>query len=110
MRSFACLALILIVVGPSIEGKKMEHQWLEGRVLDENRTRYFAGMFNNSSSQTTENGSLSGSANSTSIGDTTNTQINGSYSGTRSTSTYGTSTPIYRVYDNLMIEVSTPST
>jgi len=88
----------------------MEHQWLEGRVLDENRARYFAGMFNNSSSQTTENGSLSGSANSTSIGDTTNTQINGSYSGTRSTSTYGTSTPIYRVYDNLMIEVSTPST
>jgi hypothetical protein len=104
MRSFACLTLLLVIVATSVEGKKTEHQWLEGKVLDENRARYFAGMVNNSSSQTTENGSLSGNANSTSIGDTTNTQMSGSYSGTRTTSTSGTSTPIYRVYDNLMIE------
>jgi PEGA domain len=104
MRSFVCLTLLVVIVVISAEGKKTEHQWLEGKVLDENRARYFTGMFNNSSSQSTENGSLSGNANSTSIGDTTNTQISGSYSGTRSTSTSGTSTPIYRVYDNLMIE------
>jgi PEGA domain len=63
-------------------------------------------MLNNSSSQTTENGSLNANANSISIGDTTSTQVNGNYSGTRTTSTSGVSTPIYRVYDNLMIESS----
>jgi hypothetical protein len=100
-----CLSLILIV-GIPVQGKKDEHQWFDGKILDENRARYFAGMLNDSSSQTTESGSLNANANSTSFGDATNTQINGSYSGTRTTSTSGISRPIYRVYDNLMIEGS----
>lgn len=106
MRRLICLYLILIAATTSAHGKKEEHQWFDGKILDENRARYFAGMLNDSSSQTTESGSLNANANSTSFGDTTNTQINGNYSGTRTTSTSGMSTPIYRVYDNLMIEGS----
>jgi hypothetical protein len=85
-------------------GEKAQHQWSVGTVLDENRARYFAGMLNNSSSQTTESGTWSGTANSTSVGDSTNTQASGDYSGARNTSTSGTSIPVYRVYDNLVIE------
>jgi hypothetical protein len=106
MRRIIAVALLLLSVAISVKGKKAEHQWLEGRVLDENRARYFAGLLNNSSSQTTESGTLSGTANSTSIGDSTNTQFNGNYGGSRTTSSSGTSTPIYRVYDYLMIEGS----
>ncbi len=84
--------------------KPADHRWSIGKVLDEDRARYFAGMINNSSSQTTENGSVSGTANSTSYGDSTNTQIGGSYQGTRSTSSSGYSVPVYKVYDNLVIE------
>jgi hypothetical protein len=84
--------------------KQKDHQWSVGKVLDENHARYFAGMLNDSSSNTTENGTWNGNANSTSIGNSTNTQANGGYSGTRNTSTYGSSIPIYRVYDNLVIE------
>jgi hypothetical protein len=84
--------------------KTAEHEWKVGTVLDENRSRYFVGMLNNSSAQTNENGTLTGSANSTTYGGTTNTEIDGSYSGTRTTSTSGSSVPVYRVYDNLVIE------
>jgi hypothetical protein len=96
----------MIAVCPAATAKNAEHQWSVGKVLDENRARYFAGMLNNSSSQTTENGELSGNANSTSIGDSTNTQVTGTYSGNARTSTSGSSVPIYRVYDNLVIEGS----
>jgi hypothetical protein len=95
---------LVLAATATASAKKDEHDWLVGKVLDENRARYFAGMLNNSSSQTTENGSWNGNANSTSIGNSTNTQLNGSYSGTRSTSGSGTSIPVYRVYDNLVIE------
>ena len=103
LTSFA--AMVLVAASCSVAtAKPADHQWSTGKVLDENRARYFAGMINNSSSQTTENGSVSGTANSTSYGDTTNTQIDGSYQGTRSTSSSGYSVPVYRVYDNLVIE------
>ena len=105
MKRFPCVALALmfaaVVCGAA---KNAEHQWSVGKILDENRAHYFAGMLNNSSSQSTVNGTWSGSANSTSIGDSTTTQANGDYSGTRSTSTSGMSVPIYRVFDNLVIE------
>jgi hypothetical protein len=103
-RSICIVFALLLAVGPSAHAKKPDHEWSVGKILDENRARYFAGTLNNSSAQTTENGTWNGSANSTSLGDSTNTQINGDYSGTRSTSTSGTSVPIYRVYDNLVIE------
>ena len=86
MRLTSFAAMILIAASCSVAAAKpADHQWSTGKVLDENRARYFAGMINNSSSQATENGSVSGTANSTSYGDTTNTQIDGSYQGTRST-------------------------
>ncbi len=96
--------IILLLACPMASAKNGEHQWNIGRVLDENRARYFAGMLHDSSSQSTNSGSWDGSANSTSIGDTTNTQASGTYSGTTSTSTSGYSIPVYRVYDYLMIE------
>lgn len=107
MKRIAYLAIILVFGSvQSAKAKNSEHQWSTGKILDENRARYYAGTLSDSSSQTTENGNWSGSANSTSLGDSTNTQANGSYSGTRTTSTSGTSVPIYRVYDNLVIEGS----
>jgi len=105
MRQWPCIAIVLWVAAVSgAVAKSAEHQWNFGRILDENRARYFAGMLNDSSSRSTVNGTWSGSANSTSLGDSTNTQAYGDYSGTNSTSTSGTSVPIYRVYDNLVIE------
>jgi len=105
MRVTFFTSLVLIASScSSAAAKPVDHQWNTGKVLDENRARYFAGMLNNSSSQTTENGNVSATANSTSYGDSTNTQIDGSYQGTKSTSSSGFSTPIYRVYDNLVIE------
>lgn len=106
MRRSVCIFLILTFGASFAKAKKADHEWLEGKILDENRARYYAGTLNNSSSQTTENGSLSGNANSTNIGSSTNTQISGAYSGSRTTSTSGVSTPIYRVYDNLVVEGS----
>lgn len=105
MRQISFLALVLAFASAlGAATRNAEHQWSIGKILDENRARYYVGTLNDSSSQTTENGNWSGSANSTSLGDTTNTQANGSYSGTRNTSTTGTSMPIYRVFDNLVIE------
>jgi hypothetical protein len=96
--------VLLLAASAALCAEKQEHEWHVGKILDEDRARYFAGMINNSSSQATENGSVSGTANSTSYGDSTNTQIDGSYQGTRSTSSSGYSVPVYRVYDNLVIE------
>jgi hypothetical protein len=103
VTSFASLVLVAVSCS-SAAAKPVDHQWSIGKILDEDRARYFAGMINNSSSNTTESGSVSAAANSTSYGDSTNTQIDGSYQGTKSTSSSGFSTPVYRVYDNLVIE------
>ena len=107
MRRSICFAFaFLLAAGSAIQAKKPDHQWSIGKVLDQSRARYFAGMIHNSSSQTTENGTLNASANSTSMGSSTDTEINGQYSGTATTSTSGTSRPVYWVYDNLVIEGS----
>lgn len=98
------LIVLLIACAATATAKKGEHDWKVGRVLDESRARYFAGMLNNSSSSANENGSWSGNADSTTIGNTTNAQMSGTYSGTTTTSHSGTSIPIYRVYDNLVID------
>jgi hypothetical protein len=105
MRLVNSLGVILLTAVCSAgAAKTADHQWSTGKVLDEDRARYFAGMLNNSTSSTTENGTFEASAHSTSYGDSTNTQIDGSYSGGRNTSTSGSSIPMYRVYDNLVIE------
>jgi hypothetical protein len=105
MRSFArALVVLLLCLGVFAQAKKPDPEWKIGKILDESRARYYAGTLNNSSGTATENGSWNGSATSTSIGDSTTTQASGGYSGTRNTSVYGSSTPIYRVFDNLVIE------
>jgi hypothetical protein len=96
--------LLLLTATPAFAANKQEHQWSIGKILDENRARYFAGILHDSSSSTTNNGTWSGTANSNTIDDTTDTQLNGDYSGTSTTSTSGFDRPVYRVYDNLVVE------
>ena len=105
MRITTCASLVLLLAWGSFAGaKKVDHDWSIGKILDETQARIYAGTLRNSSSSATEKGSWSGSANSTTVGDTTNTEASGDYSGTRETSTSGMSVPVYRVYNNLVIE------
>jgi len=104
MRSHFRFAVVLALTTACIASAKPPRQWVVGKVLDTNRARYFAGTYNSANSTTNQQGSVSGTANSTSIGDSTDTRVNGTYSGTSTSSTSGYSVPIYRVYDNLVIE------
>jgi hypothetical protein len=104
MRFLRCSSLILAFTVMSTLAASKTHDWSTGKILDEGRARYFAGMYNSSSSSTSLNGSLNGSANSTNYGNTTNTNYDGSYSGRSNTSGSGYSTPVYKVYDNLVVE------
>jgi len=61
-------------------------------------------IYHSGHSTTTTSGSVSGTGQSTTVGDNTTTNINGSYSGTSSTNTSGSDMPLYRVYENLIIE------
>lgn len=105
MRLFKCVGVALLLTFV-ISGfcEKQPKNWKIGRVLDESRARYFAGMLHNSSSESSESGSLNGNATSTSYGDSTDATMNGNYSGTSHTTTSGHSIAVYRVYDNLVIE------
>lgn len=104
MRFLRSSTLVLAFTVTSAFAAPKAHDWRTGKVLDEGRARYFAGMYNNSSSSTSSSGSLNGSANSQTSGDTTNTNYGGDYSGRSNTSSSGFSTPIYKVYDNLVVE------
>jgi hypothetical protein len=104
MRLLRCSTLVLAFTVTSAFAAPKTHEWSTGKVLDEGRARYFAGMYNNSSSSTSSSGSLNGSANSTTSGNTTSTNYGGDYSGSSNTSSSGFSTPIYKVYDNLVVE------
>jgi hypothetical protein len=88
-RSILLFLTLLSATVPAALAKKQDHQWNVGKILDENRARYYVGTLHDSSSQTSESGNWNGSANSTSIGDSTNTQASGTYSGTSTTSTSG---------------------
>src|SRR5579863_6988550 len=99
MRLLRCSTLVLAFTVTSALAAPKTHEWSTGKVLDEGRARYFAGMYNNSSSSTSSSGSLNGSANSTTSGNTTRTNYGGDYSGSSNTSSSGFSTPIYKVYD-----------
>jgi hypothetical protein len=63
-----------------------------------------ATIYHNGHSSTNTSGSVSAHGQSTTIGDDTNTNINGSYSGTSSTDYSGSDMPLYKVYENLIIE------
>lgn len=106
MKRILTLYLIMFLILPMavLAAHNDDHVWHSGKILDQNRARYFAGMIHNSSSSTSSNGSFDATANSSTYGGSTSTNINGSYSGTSTTSTTGTSTAVYRVYDYLTIE------
>jgi hypothetical protein len=105
MRSFLCVVFVMMLVFPAFAGKKDAGQiWKTGKVVDENRARYLAGIHHSTNSSTRSNGSWNGAANSTDIGNTTNTNMNGSYSGSSTTSSSGLDMPLYRVYENLIVE------
>jgi hypothetical protein len=105
MKRYPGILLIFLAFTVATYGAKdKEHEWLVGRILDEGRARHFVGTMHNSSSSTTTSGSVDATARSTSIGSTTNTNLNGSYSEQSNTNTSGFSAPLYRVYDNLVLE------
>jgi hypothetical protein len=106
VRFLKCSALVLALSASALFAEKKEHVWSIGKVLDEGRARTFIGMYNNSSSSTSTNGSVNGTANSSTYGSSTSTNYDGNYSGNSTTSSSGLSTPIYKVYDNLVVEGS----
>src|ERR1019366_3759012 len=101
----AGIVLVLSVASPALgSGHSADHQWLTGKIIDQNRARYLAMIEHSGRSSTTANGSVTATGQSTTIGDNTTTNINGSYSGTSSTDYSGSDMPLYRVYENLTIE------
>jgi len=78
--------------------------WKTGKVVDENRARQLFGVHHSGQSSTSSSGTWGGTAQSTSAGDTINTNANGTYSGSSSTSSSRLDMPLYKVYENLVIE------
>jgi hypothetical protein len=81
-----------------------EHEWLTGKVIDESRARYLAMIYHSGHSDTSTSGSVNATGQSTTTGDNTTTNIDGSYSGTSSTNYSGSDMPLYKVYENFIIE------
>ena len=97
-------ALIISASLALASGDPSDHVWFTGKIVDENRARYLATIYHNGHSSTNTSGSVSAHGQSTTIGDDTNTNINGSNSGTSSTDYSGSDMPLYKVYENLIIE------
>ncbi len=106
MTSALRLALLLCLasLAAPASDRRADHQWLTGKIVDANRARHLAMIQHSGQSSTTTSGSMSGTGQSTAIGDNSTTNINGSYSGTSSTTYSGSEMPLYRVYENLIIE------
>jgi hypothetical protein len=99
------VALVLSLTSLTLgAGHPADHQWLKGKIIDQNRARYLAMIEHSGRSSATTNGSVTGTGQSATIGESTTTNINGSYSGTSSTDYSGLDMPLYRVYENLTIE------
>jgi len=79
-RSRVSALVIPLIFSLSATAKQDEHDWKTGRVLDESAARIYAGTYDNSSASAS------------------------SYGSTVNASGSGYSTPIYRVYDNLVIQ------
>ena len=105
MKGFSRLLFILILASFALAEKNPKiHDWQIGRILDEQHARYYAGTIKNSWSSTNESGSVNATATTNTFGHYSSTNVDGSYSGVSNTSSSGYSVPIYRVYENLMIE------
>ncbi len=108
LRTFErCVLTILLapsLVGMMLASTPSVTPWLVGKIVDANRARYLAMIQHSSHSSTTTNGSVSATGRSTTIGDNTTTNIDGSYSSTSSSESSGSDVPLYKVYENLIIE------
>ena len=85
-------------------GHSADHHWLTGKIIDQNRARYLAMIYHSGNSSTTTTGTVNANGQSTTLGDTTMTNIQGSYSGNSQTNYSGSDMPLYKVYENLIIE------
>jgi len=85
MRSF--LLVILVLMAATMFGAEKQRDWQTGKVLDSQRSRYFAGTV--------------GSANTTG-----SAQENGNY-GTYQGNTSSSQTAVYRVFETFVIEGET---
>jgi len=84
-RATSSLGFVALLVLPFVAiSAEKQRDWQTGKVLDTERSRYFAG--------TVSNGNTTGTA-----------QANGSY-GTYQGNTTTTSTPVYRMYQTFLIE------
>jgi hypothetical protein len=97
---------VVTLLSVALLAEKQPHQWLTGKIVDESRARYLGMVTHNRQDSTTTSGTWNGTANSTTIGETTNTTMSGGYSGRSNTSSSGYDMPLYKVYDNLIIEGS----
>ena len=104
MRKPSTLALLLLATCALGSDQPSNHNWLNGKVIDEKRARYLAMIYHSGYSSTNTNGSVMATGQSTTVGDNTTTDINGEYSGRSSTSSSGADRPLYRVYENAVIE------
>jgi hypothetical protein len=103
---YAVGAALLLSFASPVPGARhpADRQWLTGKIIDQNRARYLAMIEHTGHSSATTSGSVSATGQSTTAGNSTTTNINGSYSGTSSTDYSGSDMPLYRVYENLIIE------
>jgi len=79
-------------------------QWRTGKVVDESRARYLAGVYNTGGSTTSSSGTVSATGRSTTTGQVTTTDVDGTYTGSSSTRYSGTAVPLYKVYEGLIVE------
>jgi len=100
MKVSLTYALLLTLACSLHASDRSQHEWLTGKVIDENRARYLAGVYHNGQSTSTTSGTVAGQSTTTG----NNTEINGTYSGSTTTSSSGVTTPLYRVYENLIVE------
>ena len=84
LRRTLLAAICLVACAVDGTGAERQRDWLTGKVLDSQRSRYFAGMINDSSS-------------------TGNVELNGD-SGTYRGQTNGSQTAVYRVFETFVIE------
>ena len=98
------VTLVILLAGLISASDVSARPWLIGKIVDANRARYLAMIQHSGHSSTTTNGSVSATGQSTTIGGNTSTNTNGSYSGTSSTNSSASDVPLYKVYENLVIE------
>jgi hypothetical protein len=87
-RLLLCAVSCLLAAGGDLLAGQKQRNWQDGKVLDSQRSRYFAGTVGNSST----NGNVNVTGDS------------GGYNGTYHGQTSGSETAVYRVFETFVIE------